>query len=407
LEESENWAGGVGVWVDILNGPNGNNSTMDSEGFIDCKGYAINYSTTDKTLSLSGIPYTVNQDITITKTLNSTAEGNNLVGNPFTSTIAVNTNAQIADNFLTQNTGALDASYVAVYLWNEQPGWAYPDNNDYVAINNSSGATFIQPGQAFMVVAKNTGNNTINFPVTIRKHGPASFYKNEVNDDNQRFELGVVNPEGQTNSVLLAFIPEMTNGLDPSYDAGKMSGNANLSLYTKLIEDNGVNFAIQALPPIDKSASVKVGLSAGITGTYKFEPVNIENFGVDASIKIEDKLTGTMVDLMDNSEYSFLINEPGTYDNRFVLHFKETVGVEEQTPETETIRFYVYNKKLYIIDKELKNGTIQLFNLLGQKVVEERFSENVSTFNLNLSQGYYIVRIIGDKTSVSRKVYIE
>ena len=40
----------------------------------------------------------------------------------------------------------------------------------------------------------------------------------------------------------------MTKGLDPSYDVGKMKGNPDIALYTKLIEDNGIDFTIQALP---------------------------------------------------------------------------------------------------------------------------------------------------------------
>ena len=79
-EEGDIWGGYTGIWVDILNGPNGNNNTMGSEGFVACKGYGINYITTDKTLSLSGVPYTTSQDITITKTPNSTGEGSNLTG---------------------------------------------------------------------------------------------------------------------------------------------------------------------------------------------------------------------------------------------------------------------------------------------------------------------------------------
>ncbi len=404
-DESLDWGGNVGNWVDILNGPNGNDPTMATEGFLACKGYAINYITTDKTLSLSGAPYTVDKSINLTKTTGSLNEGCNLVGNPFTSTLAVNTDAETTNNFLTQNTDVLDASYVAVYLWNEQAGWTYPDNNDYVTINNSSGATYIQAGQAFMVVAKTNGAS-LSFPAAIRKHGSASFYKNQVNDEVSRFELGVFNPEGQTNSVLIAFIPEMTNGLDPSYDAGKMSGNASLSLYTKLVEDNGHNFAIQALPPLDGTTSVKLGLRAELTGTYKFEPVNVENFNESVSIKLEDKQTGAMIDLTTIPEYSFGINEAGTFDDRFVLHFKGAVGIEEVL-ESNKIRFYVYDNKLYIIDKELKNATIQLFNMLGQPVMKKQYSQAVNVIDLNLSKGYYIVRIITNKMSVKGKIYVE
>ncbi|MBI9038753.1 MAG: T9SS type A sorting domain-containing protein [Bacteroidales bacterium] len=394
----------TGFWVDILNG-NGSGTLMDDEGFVACKGYGINYITTDKTLSLSGTPYTTDQNISLTKTTGSSNLGCNLVGNPFTSTLALNESAENPNNFLTQNTDVLDASYVAAYLWNEQAGWTYPDNGDYVAINNVSAATYIQPGQAFMVVAK-TNAASLSFPAAIRKHGTDPFYKNTGNDEISRFGLGVVNPEGETNSALIAFKTGMTNGLDPSYDAGKMSGNINLSLYTKLVEDNGQNFAIQALPPIDGTTSVKLGLRAEITGDYKFEPVNIENFDENVSIKLEDKLTGKIVNFINIQEYTFTIDAAGTFENRFVLHFKSAVGIEESFTETENIRFYVYNNKLYIIDKELENGTIQLFNIMGQAVMEKQFSEAVNTLDLNLKQGYYFVRIVTDKKTVSGKIYI-
>ncbi len=405
-EEDYQYSGNTGVWVDILNGEDGTgtNTLMDDEGFDVCKGYAINYVTTDKTLSLYGVPYTADQSITLTKTTNSSFEGLNLVGNPFTSTLAANTSADATDNFLSENSTVLDASHVAVYLWNEQSGWTYPDNDDYVTVNNASDATFIQPGQAFMVVAKNDAVS-LSFAEEIRKHGSASFYKAHENGDIARFELGVKNPDGQTNSVLIAFIPDMTPGLDPGYDAGKISANANLSLYTRLVDDNGTGFAIQSLPPVNESVSVKVGLKAGITGIYHFETVNIENFeGI--TVKLEDKLTGLTIDLADVPEYTFSINQPGEFVNRFVLHFNETLGVDEDLLANDKIGFYCYNKKLHITDRESGSGTFQLFNLTGQLMMEKRYSADVNTFDMNFAQGFYIVKIFNDnKTVVSGKIY--
>ncbi|MBU2555786.1 MAG: hypothetical protein KKF98_15140, partial [Bacteroidetes bacterium] len=99
-EENYNYGGNIGNWVDILNGEDGTgtNSLMDDEGFEDCKGYAITYKLTSETLSLSGVPYVANQNITITKTTGSNHEGSNLVGNPFCSTIAINDDADASNN---------------------------------------------------------------------------------------------------------------------------------------------------------------------------------------------------------------------------------------------------------------------------------------------------------------------
>ena len=127
---------------------------------------------------------------------------------------------------------------------------------------------------------------------------------------------------------------------------------------------------------------------------------------MSVSIKLEDKQTGSMVNLTDVPEYTFTIATAGTFEDRFVLHFKGAVGIEEYLPETENIRFYVYENKLFIIDKELKKGTIQIFNLLGQPVMEKQYSTEISKINLDLTKGYYFVRIITEKTNISGKIYI-
>ena len=138
-----------------------------------------------------------------------------------------------------------------------------------------------------------------------------------------------------------------------------------------------------------------------------YKLIELENLDKTTSIKLEDKETGELIDFREIEEYSFNISQAGEIRERFVLHFNNAAGIEDQTPETENIRFYVYNNKLYIIDKELKNGTIQLFNILGQPVIEKQYSEVVNTFDLNLSKGYYVVMIITDKASVSGKIYVE
>ena len=45
--------------------------------------------------------------------------------------------------------------------------------------------------------------------------------------------------------------------------------------------------------------------------------------------------------------------------------------------------------------------------MLGQPVIEKQYSEAVNTFDLNLKTGYYVVRIITDKNTISGKIFIE
>jgi len=408
-EENLNWGGNIGNWVDILNGSNGNNSTMASEGFVSSKGYAINYSSADKTLTLTGSPFTTNQSIDITRTTNSTNIGAALVGNPFTSTIAANSNAD-ANSFLSVNSASLDATFGGIYLWDEQAG--YNDNrDDYVTVSNSSAASYIEVGQAFMVVAKNSGTTAIPFNANMRKHGSSRFYKNVEQDEVSRFYMSVENIDGLYNEILVAFINGMTNGLDFSYDAGKLKGNSNISLYTNLVDDNGADFAHQALPPLSEDiVSVKTGLDVSNAGVYTFKIKELQNFDEKASIILEDKLFGTFIDFRQVGEYSFDIETPGEIRDRFVLHFACDINNIENGNQSSssTIQTYASNGALYILNPDKKQGEVTIFNLSGQKI--DAFELNGDSKQQHSINGNNAINLVEIKTTndlVSKKVFLK
>jgi len=388
--------GTTGFWVDILNGPTGNGTGNEmGTSFTACKGYAATYVNADKTLSLSGVPYVENKVITITNTPASTNPGANLVGNPFTSTIAANSDAQTMNNFIDQNASVLHLNAQAVYMWDE-------GIDDYKTISNSSDATYIAPGQGFMVIAKNA-SETLEFNVAQRKHGTATFYKN-TDSENTSFDLTVVDSQNNINLTTISFKPEMTLGLDPSYDARKLKGNPNIALYTRLKEDNGIDFAIQALPDNDiENIVIPVGIDVAESTLCEFS-INTETME-GYLIYLQDIKENSVTNLKEHT-YTTLVSESGT--GRFFLYFKVVNGIEENTQnQTEAIHFYTCDKRLYIIDKELQTGTLQLFNMLGQPVMEKQFSETINSFDLDLPAGNYIVRIIGEKKIISGKVYVE
>ena len=377
--------------------------------FIEARGYALTRTGAGE-LSFTGTVRT--SDVTYAATYTTAkGEGSNLVGNPFTSAIGVTSEATSTQNFIAQNSALLDDSHEALYIWDEAAGYN-GSNQDYKVISNGAIGEhtrilqdYIQPGQAFIVEVV-SGGGDLAFNENMQVHATVDFYKN-TKELFPSVELIVENNEF-FNSTAIGFNENMSFGLDPSYDVGKMKGNPDIALYTRLVEDNGIDFAIQALPPLNtEKVEVKVGLDVSQAGDYNFKLIESENLDKTTSIKLEDKETGELIDFREIEEYSFNISEAGEIRERFVLHFNNATGIEDQTSETENIRFYVYNNKLYIIDKELKNGTIQLFNMVGQPVMEKQYSEAVNTIDLNLSEGYYVVRIITDKTTVSGKVYVE
>ena len=61
------------------------------------------------------------------------------------------------------------------------------------------------------------------------------------------FELTATTAQAKA-STIVAFNSKMTTGLDVTYDAGLLRGSSGLELYSRLVTDNGVDFAIQCLP---------------------------------------------------------------------------------------------------------------------------------------------------------------
>ena len=71
----------------------------------------------------------------------------------------------------------------------------------------------------------------------------------------------MANGNNSANTVV-AFNNNMTKGLDPTYDAGLLRGNASVNLYSRLVDDNGVDFAIQSLPEQYNDLVIPLGVES-------------------------------------------------------------------------------------------------------------------------------------------------
>ena len=160
----------------------------------------------------------------------------------------MNAPAGTTSNFLGVNaSSSLDPNYACVYVWD-------PATSTYKILGNlPTGLTsersldqhFLQAGQGFFVKAKEAGS-TINFTYAMQSHQTGIALRS-ASTPWPMIALDITNNQTST-SATLAFNSQMTKGLDPTYDAGLLRGTNGLSLYSRLVEDNGVDFAIQCLP---------------------------------------------------------------------------------------------------------------------------------------------------------------
>ena len=98
-------------------------------------------------------------------------------------------------------------------------------------------------------------------------------------------------------ATVIKFIEGTTAGLDVGYDAGVFKADPSFSLYTKLVEDNGVDFQLQCLPNNQYgSLVIPVGLDSKAGGEIVF---SVKTIQLDPNCKVilEDMLTNTFTDL--------------------------------------------------------------------------------------------------------------
>ena len=372
------------------------------ETFVDARGYCLT-RTTDGVLSFSGIPITENVSYAATYTVDE-GSGFNLVGNPFTSFLNATSDAHINNNFITANEALLDDSYEALYIWDEAADYEY-GSQDYRVINNAeiAGSTdidqdFIAPGQAFMVKVVSPGGD-LAFNTNMQTHNTAAAYK--AKEVWPSLELTITG-NGNSNSTAIGFNTGMTDGLDPSYDAAKFKGNPNLALYTKLVDDNGKDFAIQALPDQNiEDYIIPVGVDVAESGVFEFSATqeSLDNY----SLLLEDRQENTFTNLRWDT-YFATISESGT--GRFYLHFKDATAIGEIIPETK-ISFTLLEGKIVIQNPDKEKGTISLVNISGQVLgMYEMNGNDRQEFSINQATGIYIINIQTEKAAISRKVFL-
>ena len=245
----------------------------------------------------------------------------NCVGNPYTSAIGINKlSSSSTASFLTTNASNLDPSYGAIYIWDQ------PDENNgtwgiYTIISNTPGfgsdAAFdVQQGQAFMV-KMNAAATSVVYTQAMQLHNPGLVLKSSNNVwPSIKLEASV---NGQTSSTLIAFNDRMTKGLDITYDAGLLRGSADLVIYSRLVEDNGIPFAIQALPANEFSTMIiPLGVESKTGGEVVFSSkfINLPN---DCQVILEDKQNHMFKDL-STGDYQTEIEANSSSTDRFQLH---------------------------------------------------------------------------------------
>ncbi|MCK3685501.1 hypothetical protein [Maribellus sp. YY47] len=332
---------------------------------------------------------------TVSPTVSRTGNyGWNCVGNPFPSAIFINENADATNNFITVNTSNLDPSYAVVYVWED-------GNDAYTIVGKSDAAYYAQSGQAFMVKA-NTDVTSLDFTQAMQTAQPSLGIKSG-NSAWSGVEL-TARQEDKSRVAKIRFNNGMTNGLDVGYDAGVFK--TGFDIYTRLLEDNGVDFGLQCLPETGmEEVEIQVGIDAATSGEISLS-LKSENLPSGVVAVLNDKATGMSFPFnREEAVYTTTIDGAQGY-GRFTLTFSSTTAVDDMLSGEPHFKAWYSSGSIYISGELDGTGEATVYDINGRKLAIHKLSSGVRN-RIAAPAGansLYLVRISDSKRNEVLKV---
>lgn len=357
-------------------------------------GYSVKLASAG-TLAFTGGVETSDVGVSITS-----GAGNafNLVGNPYSSYLAANTNADGTNNLLTVNTSDLTEN--TIWLWDQGTG-------TYDQINQASGSFHIAPGQGFFV--ESTGSNTFDFTEAMQSHQGSDSFQRSTND---RPEIELVITDGtDIRDADIFYIDGTSTGFDNGYDSSMFGGVDNpFAIYTHAVENgSGRNLGIQSLPDNNfENMIIPVGVNAS-SGSQITISANAMNLPAGIKVFLEDKDDNSFTELTSSSNFVTTLSTDLNGVGRFFLH-TSTEALSTDEVSLSNISIYPTNSvNLRVVGVHSGTADVRMFNILGKQVMTHSFvGEGSNDIPLpSLGTGIYIVQIETATGKLNKKVIIK
>ncbi|MDX2196396.1 MAG: T9SS type A sorting domain-containing protein [Cytophagales bacterium] len=274
------------------------------------------YTANPTTIAVTGTPVigNVQLPITYTSTSSATADGWNLVGNPYPSQI--DWNLVIAQGGLTKVENAI---YV------QDPGSNTTALGCFFSYVNgvAAGCTFsgmtnpsiIASSQGFIIKATATGAN-ISLTESMKTGSSHTGRFREQSIPNLLYIILKNNTYEDNTAIRIA--EGATSNFDAGYDARKLM-SAGLNIYS--IAPDGTDLSINTVDALQEDVRIPIGVTSINKGVQKMQFNNLSTFDNFRSLILTDKWLNTSQKITNNMEYTFEITSAaGSYMNRFYIH---------------------------------------------------------------------------------------
>ncbi len=338
----------------------------------------------------------------------SSADGWNLVGNPYPSVIDWGLQASGTPPGWVRNNISTSIS-IENYDWNPGGGLVFATYNSATGLSTNGGSRYVATGQSFWV--KNVNNLsapvlTINESAKVAPLTTYSFLRESGHRDLIRLTLA--SADNLRDETVIYFSDKATDEFD-DFDALKhfnKDGYQNLSSLSPALD----NYAINAMPFPDKQKRIPLDIRDVRTGSYSLSFAEFSSLPQSLRIQLEDKYENTITDIRESSVYSFEVNK----DNSSTFgpeRFSLIMGGEEIHPVKRIRAYPVPVSGMLTIEAEGEEAASgEIINMVGLNIGTITFSNDgknqIGKYDFSReNSGIYFIRIKrNDQVSVVRVV---
>ena len=386
-------------WVYLLH-QDAWNAANGHSNFSAGRGYLVSYLDPNTTKTFSGDLNHGTISLLVTKT-NGEGDyfGNNLLGNPYPSSIDWKAASGWNRTPLEQDE---DGGY-DIWIWNES-------EENYGVYNNGSGSDegtlgvtrYIAPNQGFFVRASVSGTISMNDAVRVHQGADNWIKANhfvQYDPTIYRLRLRLEENDGpRADEVILEFGHQKEKGSPKLFSFLETAP----SLY---MPTHNQDYSIRLMKSMDTNPVVPLSFTAGREGQYTLKAGFA--FQNPKMALLEDLHTGATHDFTTGNDYTFFAH-PKDKPGRFVLRFKE--GNFANPHDKLPVMAYAFGKTLAADLRLVDAGQscqVRVFDTLG-RVVYDRQLTGGSRYEITLDhlQGTFMVQISSGSGTYSNKVMI-
>jgi hypothetical protein len=271
----------------------------------------------------------------------------------------------------------------------------------------------IKPMHGFIYSRSNAEQTTLQVSDAMIVFGNTKYRKKTVTQP--LFRMNVQNTNNTFGSRIgVKYDADKADEFDGMIDSEKLFNDQDLNVpevyllaYSKKLGTKGINVQTEIIP---------LGVRTNVEKSLKFTRHSTDGY---EEVILEDRQSGTTYDMLaTNAEYIINNVPAGNNEGRFYLHvtvdenrIPSTIGeegIESVDAEDFDIDIFAQGKQVTVSSSQnLVIQTILVSDMAGRTQVFTATNPHFNQLNLQVSQGTYIVKVIGDKTTKEAKVIIK